>query len=297
MSYCPSCNELRETIIKPVEAEKKYAQHCSKCGLQIFFPDAITRMQFLKCKEETTYKKYVYYPLLGLFIVFLGMPLLSVVARNTKGASSFFGGLFCLIGIPILITKLVVNNLAEKYKRLISYSSTLSKSFFKGAVFGAFCGYIAYSVLVGFGATSLISNLFGYLVGIIVCTIIMRNEFLNLKFLFEVLDEELYSRLKFINEDLKSDSNNNTENEFNENFSTNEIDEEEIISDCYNVFNLTPEATEAEIKTAYKAMIKKFHPDKFEHLKKEFPQEYERATEMSKKINLAYNYILKRKVG
>lgn len=82
MSYCPSCNELRETIIKPVESKKsifaeilsnsetKYAQYCSKCDLQIFFPDAITRMQFLKCKEETTYKKYVYYPLLGLFIFY-----------------------------------------------------------------------------------------------------------------------------------------------------------------------------------------------------------------------------------
>lgn len=69
--------------------------------------------------------------------------------------------------------------------------------------------------------------------------------------------------VQLINEDLKSDSNNNTDNEYNENFSTNEIDEEEIISDCYNVFNLTPEATEAEIKTAYKALIKKFPVNPF----------------------------------
>ena len=55
----------------------------------------------------------------------------------------------------------------------------------------------------------------------------------------------------------------------------------------FSILKIKPEATIEEIKKAYKDEIKKYHPDKVEHLGDEFKTI---ADKKSKEINKAYNY-------
>lgn len=59
---------------------------------------------------------------------------------------------------------------------------------------------------------------------------------------------------------------------------------------AYEVLEITPEATETEIKKAYKSMAVKFHPDKVSHLGEDFQ---EKAKEKFQKIAEAYETIKK----
>ncbi|MES0489275.1 MAG: TerB family tellurite resistance protein [Leptospirales bacterium] len=59
---------------------------------------------------------------------------------------------------------------------------------------------------------------------------------------------------------------------------------------AYTVLEVTPEANDEEIKTAYRKMAIKFHPDKVTHLGEEFQQD---AKEKFQKVNGAYEKIKK----
>ncbi len=54
------------------------------------------------------------------------------------------------------------------------------------------------------------------------------------------------------------------------------------------IFNLPETATNSEIKVAYRKLVKKHHPDRVSHLGKEHVL---KATEIFKKINVAYDYL------
>ena len=62
--------------------------------------------------------------------------------------------------------------------------------------------------------------------------------------------------------------------------------------DYYEILGVKREATEAEIKSAYRKLVKVHHPDKFTD-----PRNKEKATENFKKIQKSYEYLLKYGLG
>jgi len=59
---------------------------------------------------------------------------------------------------------------------------------------------------------------------------------------------------------------------------------------AYKILEITPSASDDEVKKAYRKMAMKYHPDKVSHLGKEFQNV---ATDKFKKVNAAYNSIKK----
>jgi DnaJ-class molecular chaperone with C-terminal Zn finger domain len=59
---------------------------------------------------------------------------------------------------------------------------------------------------------------------------------------------------------------------------------------AYKVLEITPEATDEEVKKAYKKMAVKYHPDKVSHLGEDVQKA---ANEKFKKVNVAYEQIKK----
>jgi len=62
------------------------------------------------------------------------------------------------------------------------------------------------------------------------------------------------------------------------------------LENALSIFNLPKSATKDEIKSAYKKLVKKHHPDRVNHLGREHVL---KATEIFKKINVAYDYLEK----
>ncbi|MFC1728977.1 TerB family tellurite resistance protein [candidate division KSB1 bacterium] len=60
--------------------------------------------------------------------------------------------------------------------------------------------------------------------------------------------------------------------------------------DYYKILEVAPSASDAELKTAYREKVKKFHPDKVSHLGKDFA---DLASEKFRKIQDAYDKIAK----
>lgn len=61
----------------------------------------------------------------------------------------------------------------------------------------------------------------------------------------------------------------------------------------YEVLGVTENATDEEVKTAYRRLVKKYHPDRYEH----GSREQAAAAEKLKQINAAYDMILKIRQG
>ncbi|MCP4724731.1 MAG: DnaJ domain-containing protein [bacterium] len=59
-------------------------------------------------------------------------------------------------------------------------------------------------------------------------------------------------------------------------------------SDVYSVLDITPDATDKEVKAAYRELVRKYHPDKVTHLGEEF---VEMANDKFQKIQNAYDKI------
>jgi DnaJ like chaperone protein len=59
---------------------------------------------------------------------------------------------------------------------------------------------------------------------------------------------------------------------------------------AYKILEITPDASDEEVKKAYRKMAMKYHPDKVSHLGEEFRKA---ADEKFKKVNEAYNRIKK----
>ena len=58
----------------------------------------------------------------------------------------------------------------------------------------------------------------------------------------------------------------------------------------YKILEISPDASDEEVKKAYRKMAMKYHPDKVSHLGEEFRKT---ADEKFKKVNEAYNRIKK----
>ncbi len=59
------------------------------------------------------------------------------------------------------------------------------------------------------------------------------------------------------------------------------------LSDCYKILGLSPDATQHQAKQAYKAMVRRWHPDQFFS----DPKLTKQAEEKLKQINIAYSEI------
>jgi len=64
------------------------------------------------------------------------------------------------------------------------------------------------------------------------------------------------------------------------------------IDSAYRVLEITPEATDEEVKAAYRKMAVKYHPDKVEHLG---PEVQNSAKEKFQQLQAAYEEIKKRR--
>ena len=64
------------------------------------------------------------------------------------------------------------------------------------------------------------------------------------------------------------------------------------MKDPYQVLGITPSATDEEVKDAYRALVKKYHPDKFAD-----SDLAELANEKMKEVNAAYDEIQKMRNG
>jgi len=64
------------------------------------------------------------------------------------------------------------------------------------------------------------------------------------------------------------------------------------LESAYKVLEISPSATDEEVKKAYKKMAVKYHPDKVSHLGEDVQKS---ATEKFKKINEAYERIKKQR--
>ena len=64
------------------------------------------------------------------------------------------------------------------------------------------------------------------------------------------------------------------------------------IDQCFSVLGLPPSATQMQVKKTYRDLIKKYHPDKLQHLGHSFRQEAEKKMQ---EINGAYDEIMKHK--
>jgi len=60
----------------------------------------------------------------------------------------------------------------------------------------------------------------------------------------------------------------------------------------YKVLGVTPSASEEEIKTAYKSLVKKYHPDKYQATDLK-----ELAEEKLSEVNVAYDTIMKQRAS
>jgi len=59
------------------------------------------------------------------------------------------------------------------------------------------------------------------------------------------------------------------------------------ISEHYRILDLTPEATQDEVKRSYRELVKVWHPDRFAN----DPNLQKKAQEKLKRINVAYERI------
>ena len=62
------------------------------------------------------------------------------------------------------------------------------------------------------------------------------------------------------------------------------------MTDPYKVLGISPDATDEEVKKAYRRMAMKYHPDKVANAGEQIRQQ---ATEKFRKINEAYEHIKK----
>ncbi len=67
----------------------------------------------------------------------------------------------------------------------------------------------------------------------------------------------------------------------------------EDLSECYRILELTPGATQEEVKRSYRELVKVWHPDRFAG----DPKLQKKAQEKLKQINLAYERICKGEAG
>ena len=65
-----------------------------------------------------------------------------------------------------------------------------------------------------------------------------------------------------------------------------------VKASAYKILEITEDASTDEIKSAYRRMAKKYHPDKLHHLGPDFQKD---AQEKFKKVNEAYNILKKQK--
>jgi DnaJ-domain-containing protein 1 len=75
----------------------------------------------------------------------------------------------------------------------------------------------------------------------------------------------------------------------NDQFSSEQSSQEPPSQNIPDIFRIAPNATKDEIRSAYLAAIKRYHPDNFATLPEEFQ---ELAEEKSKQINLVYKKLM-----
>lgn len=85
-------------------------------------------------------------------------------------------------------------------------------------------------------------------------------------------------------------SSDNSDNSKKEDYEEIKYDENSV-EYFYSILNINANSSIDEIKKAYKEEIRKYHPDKVEHLGNEFKEIAEKKT---KDINKAYNYFRKK---
>lgn len=278
-------NEVTGYIEENVECIIRKDPLCCECNSYIKHTNANTRKDFLQIEEDNIFEENVFWPILILLFLCIGFPLGAAVWNWASGLGALVSTV-CVGGIlPVFLARLIISNMAHKHKRLMAFSVSTIKSAAKFGFWGFFAGIILSLILVGLHVPKVMEPfiVFGTFCAFVFLGV--RKDISELRALFDIFDEQLYEKVEGAYEEMNNDDGIRQE------------DVDHNLVACYAVFELSPSATMGEVNERYRKMMMKFHPDKLEHIKNKFPNEYQRSQEISRKINAAYAYIKERREG
>lgn len=110
-----------------------------------------------------------------------------------------------------------------------------------------------------------------------------------------LFDDELKQIIDTLNnnmdkEEAKQQQGDFTNNNYSDNSHSSRAGSNDPNEKAYRTLGISPNASIDEIKTAYKTLIKQYHPDKVQNLSKE---EQAKASQKAKDINEAYSKLEK----
>lgn len=304
MAYCIQCDANTEYFLKDVWGTKTiqktvrnnrnedigYVEEhvecivrqdplCCNCKSYIKHTNAYSRKDFLKIEEDTIFEANVMWPIFIVLFLCVGIPL-GMATWNWASGLGAFVATFCVsVILPMGLTHVAISFMSLKLKRLMTLSMSTLKSSLKFGFLGLVAGSVLNAVLLGLHFPKIIEPfvLLASFGGIIYWGV--KKDITELKALFDIFDEQLYEKVEGAYEEMNNDNG------------TQKKDIDHNLAACYAIFDLTTEASMEQVSIKYKKLMMKFHPDKLEHLKNKFPNEYTRSQEISKKLNAAYSYI------
>lgn len=303
MSYCLQCNTDTKYFLKDVwgtkTVQKKIVKNfevvgyveeevecivrqdplCVHCNSYIKHTHVHTREGFLKVEEDLIFEANVYWPITGILFLSVGVPLGMIVWNWASGLGAFVGTAFVSCGLPLILGRIILETLSLKYKRIVALSVSTIKSALKFGFFGLLAGTILNAILSGLHVPKMAEPF--VMLAVLGAFIYkgVKKDIGDLKAVFEIFDDELYRKVEDAYEEMKNDNG-----AFREDVDYN-------LKACYAVFDLDMNASLEEVSEKYKKLMMKFHPDKLEHIKNKFPEDYKRSQDISRKLNAAYEYI------
>lgn len=272
-------NEVSGYIEEEVECIVRKDPLCCECNSYIKHTNAYSRQDFLRIEEDNIFEANVLWPIFILLLLSVGLPL-GIATWNWATGLGALVATFCVgVVVPVLLTRLIISSMSHRHKRLMTLSVSTMKSAAKFGFLGWAAGVILSMVLVGLHVPKVLEPFI--VLGTFLAAIYfgVKKDIAELKALFDIFDEQLYKKVEGAYEEMNNDDGVRQE----------DIDHNLVA--CYSIFELTPSATMDEVNAKYKKLMLKFHPDKLEHIKNKFPNEYQRSQEISRKLNAAYTYI------
>ena len=283
MAYCPQCddvkvlNENREIktksgrifveinygdesvrVMKPSFREKGQVSRvfytCSACEFEIHFPKSNNRTEFLDSMKSDMEWKNVVRPIGLILLVVAATTIGRWVWKNTHGWGTIF--LYpTAVSLPALVFFYSFRRLPARYKNILNAVAFASKKFLIGLFLVLGVSIVASLVqwLVPGGAEAHIANVISWLglVSLIVFVILRGVDHYRL---LKLIDDELSAYFRRAKEEYQKRQESQWTRPEQE-------DNDAYIERCLKLFGLSPEATYAEFKAAYKAFMRANHPD------------------------------------
>ncbi|MCS7054100.1 MAG: J domain-containing protein [Ignavibacterium sp.] len=225
----------------------------------------------------------------------LGFEDLIIIPLISKGVSKYLGSdhefivditstvalrqINCVLSSESLLNNYDKNKVLQKFAILISFSE--NETIFKEIFNSFFPGLLENG---GLSNNDVVYTPYYYLLDKVEKNEISSTEIFKLlhSYLVKINDS---SKLRVLLDNIFTRYDEETAYS-NYNFNYQEQSDNE---DYYSILGVDINASKEEIKKAYIELMKKYHPDKFAHLSKEFQ---ELANKKAQKINKAYEYLM-----